>query len=248
MTAIYRDIPADSSQQARSRWAHKIFVALDYSDLATAGDMIDRLAPLGVRFKIGLQLLTLLGEAEILALSRATGGLFLDFKLYDIAQTVTHAVQSIVRLDPAFVTVVGEPHVMRAALEGKGDSPLRLLGVTVLTSLDQTDLRESGYAQSAAELVLMRARQASDIGLDGLICSPHEVATIRQQVGKKMCLITPGVRPAGSALGDQKRVMTPSEALQTGADYLVIGRPITAAPDPVAATQSIIDTLFVLSD
>ena len=223
--------------------ASRILVALDRPDPAEARALMRTLAPLGCGFKVGLTLLPMLGEAEIAEMTAEGGKLFLDYKLHDIGQTVAGAVRTICRTKAAFLTVHAEAPVMRAAVAAKSDENLKLLGVTVLTSLDDSDLQAAGYKDNVAELTARRAKQAKEIGMDGLICSPMEVAALRKIVGAEMCLITPGVRPLGSDQGDQKRVMTPRDALLAGADYLVIGRPIVAAPDPAQALADIIATL-----
>ena len=132
---------------------------------------------------------------------------------------------------------------MKAAVAGKGSSKLRVLAVTVLTSYDDKDLRDAGYSSPVSELVKRRAEQARDIGIDGLVCSPEEAAALRGIAGDKMVLVTPGIRPAGAATGDQKRIMTPAKAIAAGADYLVVGRPVTEAADPAAAARSIVEEI-----
>jgi orotidine-5'-phosphate decarboxylase len=138
-----------------------------------------------------------------------------------------------------FVTIHAYPKAMRAAVAARGDAPLGLLGVTVLTSMDDTDLEQAGYAGKVDELVLRRARDARQVGMDGIVCSPVEVAGVRAAVGPDIALVTPGIRPAGAATGDQKRVTTPADAIRAGADYLVVARPIIRAEDPRAAAEAI---------
>ncbi len=142
-----------------------------------------------------------------------------------------------------FLTVHAYPQTMKAAVEGARGSNLRVLAVTVLTSYDDSDLAEAGYGMAVGPLVAKRAAQARDIGIDGLVCSPEEAANLRVVVGREMALVTPGIRPAGSAAGDQKRIMTPARAIAAGADYLVVGRPIVEAADPKAAAQAIVDEI-----
>jgi orotidine-5'-phosphate decarboxylase len=151
---------------------------------------------------------------------------------------VAAGVKSVAGLGASFLTVHAYPQVMAAAVTAR-EQNLRILAVTVLTSLNDADLKEAGYAASAAELAARRAAQARDLGVDGLVCSPEEVANLRRIVGGGMTLVTPGIRPAGSTAGDQKRVATPAAAIAAGADYLVIGRPIIAASDPKAAAEAI---------
>jgi orotidine-5'-phosphate decarboxylase len=149
-------------------------------------------------------------------------------------------VESIARLGATFLSVHGYPQTMKAAVDGRGDSNLRILAVTVLTSYDDADLAAAGYDFTVDELVQERAGQARDIGIDGLVCSGEEVGALRAMLGHRMALVTPGIRPGGAQLGDQKRVKTPGEAIAAGADYLVVGRPILEASDPQAAAAAII--------
>jgi orotidine-5'-phosphate decarboxylase len=160
---------------------------------------------------------------------------FLDLKLYDIGETVKRAVAQIARVPGIrLLTVHAMKPVMLAAVAGRGESPLRLLGVTVLTSFDENDLREMGYRTSVKDLVELRVRHAIEAGMDGVVCSPLEVAAVRAAMGPKAVLVTPGVRSAGAAAGDQKRVASPTDALRSGASHLVIGRQVTRAADPRA--------------
>ena len=163
--------------------------------------------------------------------------MFLDLKLHDIGNTVTKGVESVAQMGATFLTVHAYPQTMKAAVEGKRGSSLRILAVTVLTSYDDADLAAAGYDLGVGELAAARAGQARDIGVDGLVCSAEEAANLRKIVGPGMVLVTPGIRPAGSATGDQKRIMTPAKAIQAGADYLVVGRPIVEAGDPKAAAE-----------
>jgi orotidine-5'-phosphate decarboxylase len=165
---------------------------------------------------------------------------FLDMKLHDIGNTVAQGVKSVARMGVSFLTVHAYPQTMHAAVDAAGDSGLRILAVTVLTSYDDADLAAAGYDFTVPELVAERAAQARDIGVDGLVCSAEEAANLREIVGPSVLLVTPGIRPAGAAAGDQKRIMTPSAAIKAGADYLVVGRPIVAAADPKAAAEAIV--------
>jgi orotidine-5'-phosphate decarboxylase len=164
---------------------------------------------------------------------------FLDFKFHDIDATVEKATRSVAGLDAQFLTVHARPDVMRAAVKGKGNSSLKVLGVTVLTSLDQKALEDIGYNDNAENLVMRRVHQALDAGVDGVVASPLEAAAIRAVVPESFLVVTPGVRPVGTAAGDQKRIATPAAALAAGASHLVIGRPISQAPDPVAAARAV---------
>jgi orotidine-5'-phosphate decarboxylase len=190
-------------------------------------------------YKIGLQLVFAGGIAFAEKLTKAGKKVFLDVKLLDIDNTVAGAIENIARIGMTFVTIHAYPKAMRAAAAARGDAPLGLLGVTVLTSMDDTDLEQAGYAGKVDELVLRRARDARQVGMDGIVCSPVEVAGVRAAVGPDIALVTPGIRPAGAATGDQKRVTTPADAIRAGADYLVVARPIIRAEDPRAAAEAI---------
>jgi orotidine-5'-phosphate decarboxylase len=221
----------------------RLIVALDVEDVAAARALVARLGDAVSFYKIGMELAYGGGLPLVEELKSAGRKVFVDLKLHDIGQTVERATRQIARLGADFLTVHAFPQTMRAARQGAGDSGLRLLAVTVMTSYDDADLAEAGYATSVADLVARRAGQARNIGIDGLILSPQEVAPIRAQVGPSMALVTPGVRPAGAALGDQKRVMTPAEAIAAGADHLVVGRPVTQAEDPRAAAERIVEEI-----
>jgi orotidine-5'-phosphate decarboxylase len=166
--------------------------------------------------------------------------IFLDLKLHDIPNTVARATEQVAGLGATFLTIHAYPQTMRAAAEAARGSGLKLLAVTVMTSYDDADLAAAGYALGVKDLVARRAAQAREAGVDGLILSPEEVAAMRALLGPGMLLVTPGVRPAGAAVGDQKRVMTPARAIREGADHLVVGRPVTQASDPRAAAQAIV--------
>jgi orotidine-5'-phosphate decarboxylase len=222
--------------QARNR----LILALDVPSVADAKTMVDRLGDTVAFFKIGYQLAFAGGLPYAETLIRAGNSVFLDLKLHDIGHTVAKGVESIARMGATFLTIHAYPQTMRAAVEARGDGGLRLLAVTVLTSYDDADLAAAGYDFTVTELVLERAAQAHDIGVDGLVCSAEEAAKLRPIVGASMALVTPGIRPIGADADDQKRVMTPAEAIAAGADYLVVGRPILGAPDPKAAAAAIV--------
>jgi orotidine-5'-phosphate decarboxylase len=173
-------------------------------------------------------------------LADAGNQIFLDMKLHDIGHTVARGVESIARLGASFLTVHAYPQTMHAAVEARAGSKLRILAVTVLTSYDDADLAAAGYDFTVSELVAERAAQARDIGVDGLVCAAEEAAKLRSLIRPSMVLVTPGIRPPGSAAGDQKRVMTPAAAIRAGADYLVVGRPIVNAEDPKAVAEAIV--------
>ena len=221
----------------------RLIVALDLPSVAAAEAMVARLGDAVSFYKIGYQLAFAGGLSFAEGLARSGRQVFLDLKLHDIGNTVAKGVDSVARLGATFLTVHAYPQTMKAAVEARGQSgssTLRILAVTVLTSYDDADLAAAGYDFTVAELVAERAAQARDIGVDGLVCSAEEAATLRPLVGPGMALVTPGIRPAGAESGDQKRIMTPAAAIAAGADYLVVGRPVVAAADPKAAAQAIV--------
>jgi orotidine-5'-phosphate decarboxylase len=222
----------------------RLIVALDLPDAAAAGEMVARLGDTVSFYKIGMELVYG-GDGLALArrLIRSGKRVFVDLKLHDIPNTVERATRQIAKLGATFLTVHAYPQTMRAAKAGAAGSGLQILGVSVLTSSDDADLQDAGYAYGVSELVARRARQAREAGIAGLILSPQELQEMREKVGPDFLLVTPGIRPAGGALGDQKRIMTPARAIAAGADYLVIGRPITAASDPKDATAAIIEEM-----
>jgi orotidine-5'-phosphate decarboxylase len=218
----------------------RLIVALDVPSAAAAEAIVDRLGDTVAFYKIGYQLAYAGGLPLARDLARAGKQVFLDMKLHDIANTVARGVESIAGLGATFLTIHAYPQTMRAAVDAKAGSALKLLAVTVLTSYDDGDLNEAGYALGVDALVADRAKRAHDLGVDGIVCSAAEAAALRLMVGADMVLVTPGIRPAGSDAADQKRVVTPANAITAGADYLVIGRPITAASDPRAVAAAII--------
>jgi orotidine-5'-phosphate decarboxylase len=217
-----------------------IIVALDVESAEEARALVRRIGPSISFYKVGLELYCAAGMDFVRELLGEGKDVFLDLKLYDIGETVKRAVAQVARSGVRFLTVHGVGAVMRAAREGRGDSPLQLLAVTVLTSFDQRDLADDGYCCEVSELVLRRARQAMGAGMDGLVMSPLEVASVRAVAGPDAILVTPGVRSAGAGKGDQKRVATPEEALRAGADYVVMGRQITRAQDPAAEVARVL--------
>lgn len=221
----------------------RLIVALDLPSVAAAEAMTRQLGE-SVRFyKIGYQLAFAGGLPFAAGLIASGKRVFLDLKLHDIGNTVAKGVESVAQLGATFLTVHAYPQTMKAAVEGKQGSKLRILAVTVLTSYDDADLAAAGYEMSVKELAVARAAQARDIGVDGLVCSAEEAASLRDIAGPGLVLVTPGIRPAGSATGDQKRIMTPARAIEAGADYLVVGRPVVAAPDPKAAAEAIVQEI-----
>jgi len=217
----------------------RLIVALDVPSLDAAQAVVARLGGTVTFYKIGYQFAFAGGLDYAPKLVQSGKRVFLDLKLHDIGNTVAAGVKSVSRLGASFLTVHAFPQVMRAAVDAR-ENGLRILGVTVLTSLSDADLAKAGYAATVRELALLRAEQACEIGMDGLVCSSEEVGTLRERVSNKLVLVTPGIRPAGAAAGDQKRVATPAAAIDAGADYLVVGRPIIDASDPKAAAEAII--------
>ncbi len=219
--------------------SERLIVALDVSSIEAAQAMVARLGDAVSFYKVGYQLALAGGLDYVPTLAAAGKRVFLDLKLHDIGHTVAEGVKSASRLGASFLTVHAYPQTMQAAVAAREGS-LRILAVTVLTSCNDSDLAAAGYRFTVAELVAARAGQARDIGVDGLVCAATEAAKVRSIVGSKLALVTPGIRPAGAAAGDQKRIMTPAAAIAAGADYLVVGRPIVAAADPKAAAQAIV--------
>jgi orotidine-5'-phosphate decarboxylase len=220
--------------------ADRLIVALDLPTLDEAEAMVARLGPSVTFYKIGYELAFAGGLALAERLIGQGKQVFIDLKLHDIGNTVAAGVRAIARSGATFLTVHAYPQTMRAAVEGRGDSGLRLLAVTALTSYDDADLKDAGYSLAVRDLVRVRAAQARDIGIDGIVCSAAETGIVREIAGPSMVIVTPGIRPAGSTSGDQKRVLTPGEALRAGVDYLVVGRPVVKAVDPRAAADAIV--------
>ncbi|WP_300515637.1 orotidine-5'-phosphate decarboxylase [Aliiroseovarius sp.] len=224
----------------------RLIVALDVPNALEGLQLAEKLGDSVSFYKIGLGMLTGGGLALANELKGELGKkIFLDMKLFDIGNTVEAAVRGLSQFDLDFLTVHGDPHVVRAAAEGKGGKDMKILAVTILTSLDRSDL-DAGLIKpgEVQDLVLERAARAMEAGADGVIASPQEAALIRalpEAAGK--LIVTPGVRPAGAALGDQKRVATPAQAIRDGADHIVVGRPINRAADPKAAAQAILAEL-----
>jgi orotidine-5'-phosphate decarboxylase len=218
----------------------RLIVALDLPSVAEAEKAVADLGDAVSFYKVGYELVLTGGLDFAAGLVRSGKKLFLDLKLHDIANTVSNATGRAAALGATFLTVHAFPPTMKAAVEGRGKSGLKLLAVTVLTSWNDADLKESGYGIGVRDLVLRRAEQAAVFGIDGLIAAATEAAELRRAVGKSMLIVTPGIRPAGSAAGDQKRVMTPTAAIKAGVDHIVVGRPIIEAKDRKAAVQAIV--------
>jgi orotidine-5'-phosphate decarboxylase len=218
----------------------RLIVALDMPEVARAEQLVAQLGDSVVFYKVGMELAYGGGFGLVERLAASGKQVFLDLKLHDIPNTVERAVAQIARLGATFLTIHAYPQTMRAAVAGRGGSALKLLAVSVLTSCDDADLIEAGYAFGVSALVARRGAQARAEKVDGLVASPAEAAELRARLGDDLILVTPGVRPAGAEPGDQKRVATPRQAILDGADYLVVGRPVTQAPDPKAAAQAIV--------
>jgi orotidine-5'-phosphate decarboxylase len=223
--------------------ANPIIVALDVESAGEARELVARLGNYVGFYKVGMELYAASGMEVVRELLAQGKQVFLDLKFYDIPETVKRAVAQVARTGVRFLTVHGSASIMRAAVEGRGSSDLKLLAVTVLTSFGPEDMDDLGYACEIGQLVEKRARKAVECGIDGLVASPLEAAAIRRMVGPQTILVTPGVRSAGSAKGDQKRVATPAEAIRDGANYLVIGRQITRAEDPAREAARVLEEI-----
>ncbi|WJR68393.1 orotidine-5'-phosphate decarboxylase [Neorhizobium sp. CSC1952] len=218
----------------------RLIVGLDIPTIAEAEKMVARLGDTASFYKIGYQLAFAGGLEFARDLVKDGKQVFLDMKLLDIDNTVAKGVENIVKMGVTMLTLHAYPKAMRAAVDAAKGSDLCLLAVTVLTSMDEADLVDAGYEYDPHTLVLRRAEQALAAGMGGIVCSAEESAAVRKIVGPNMAVVTPGIRPAGSDAGDQKRVMTPADALRAGSSHLVVGRPIVKAPDPKAAAQAIL--------
>ena len=218
----------------------RLIIPLDVPTVMEAEAMVETLGDTVSFYKIGHQLAFAGGLNFVRELRDAGKSVFLDMKLLDIDNTIAKGVKNIVRMGVQMTTIHAYPNAMKAAVDAARGSDLCLLGVTVLTSMDDNDLVKSGYSLNAHDLVLQRANQASEIGMGGVVASANEASEIRQSVRPEMMIVTPGIRPSGADVGDQKRVMTPADAIKAGSTHLVVGRPVTAADDPKAAAQAII--------
>lgn len=220
----------------------RMIVALDIASVDAARRIVETIGDAASFYKIGYRLAFAGGLPLAQELARTGKQVFLDLKLHDIGNTVREGVESISPLGMTFLTVHAYPQTMRCAVEGRSGG-LRLLAVTALTSYDDADAAEAGYRLAVRDLVRLRSQQARDAGIDGIVCSAAEAAIVREVVGPEIVIVTPGIRPAGSAAGDQKRTLTPREAIAAGVDHLVIGRPIIQASDPRGAALAILDDI-----
>ncbi|SCW38013.1 orotidine-5'-phosphate decarboxylase [Rhizobium mongolense subsp. loessense] len=218
----------------------RLIVGLDVPTLGEAEQIVSTLGDDILFFKIGYQLVFAGGLEFARDLAQSGKKIFLDMKLLDIDNTVASGVENIVKMGMSMLTLHAYPKAMKAAVEAAKGSDLCLLGVTVLTSMDEQDLIAAGYEYDPHTLVLRRAEQALLAGMGGVVCSAEESAAVRKIVGPGMAIVTPGIRPAGSEKGDQKRVMTPADALKAGSSHLVVARPIVKAPDPKEAARAIL--------
>ena len=222
----------------------KLIVALDVKSLAEAKEMVKKLSPAVRIFKVGMGLFTLCGPDAVTLVHDSGSKVFLDLKFHDIPNTVAHAIRSAAKLGVFMVNIhaLGGSEMMMRAVEAARESGKKpkLLGVTVLTSMDQSSIGEVGIERKIEEEVVSLARLGKESGLDGVVASPNETGLIRKNLGKDFIIVTPGIRPAGAEKGDQKRVMTPKEAVKAGADYIVVGRPVIETKDPLEAAKKII--------
>lgn len=225
----------------------RLIVPLDVPTVMEAEALVETLGDTVSFYKIGHQLAFAGGLNFIRELRDMGKQVFLDMKLLDIDNTIEKGVENIVKMGVQMTTLYAYPNAMKAAVKAAQGSDLCLLGVTVLTSMDDDDLKNAGYAHEAKELVLKRAQQASDLGMGGVVASAQESAGIRKIIDAKMAIVTPGIRPAGSEVGDQKRIMTPADAIKAGSTHLVVGRPITASDNPKKSAQNIIDEIASVS-
>jgi orotidine-5'-phosphate decarboxylase len=231
----------DSHYLDRAR--EKLIVALDFWEVEDARKLVRKLGDEVSFYKVGLGLQLVGGNEFAKELIAEGKRVFLDYKYYDIEETVQRAVAQAAELKITFLTVHGVASIMKAAVAGRGNSDMKILGVTVLTSMDAEDIKEMGFDGKVEDLVIARAKKALEVGVDGVVASALEAAELRKQTSNKLMIVSPGIRPSGGARHDQKRVATPFEAIRAGADYLVLGRPIYAADDPKAAAQATIQEM-----
>lgn len=225
----------------------QLIVGLDVPSVRDAEKLVEELGDAVSFYKIGHQLVFAGGLGFAKSLIAARKKVFLDMKLLDIDNTIAKGVENVAKMGVSMLTLHAYPKAMRAAVEAAKGSDLCLLGVTVLTSMDEADLKEAGYADTPETLVLKRAKQAREAGMGGIVASAAEAAAIRAAIGPDMAVVTPGIRPAGAEKGDQKRVMTPADALKAGASHLVVARPIIGAQDRKASALAILEEMRSVS-
>jgi orotidine-5'-phosphate decarboxylase len=218
----------------------RLIVGLDVPNVSEAAEIVKKLGSAVSHYKIGYQLAFAGGLEFARELARDGKKIFLDMKLLDIDNTVASGVENIAKMGMTMLTLHAYPKAMKAAVEAARGSGLCLLGVTVLTSMDEQDLIEAGYEYDPHTLVLRRAEQARRAGMGGVVCSAEEASAVRKILGPELAVVTPGIRPAGADKGDQKRVMAPGEAIRAGASHLVVARPIVKASDPLEAARAIL--------
>lgn len=223
----------------------RLIAALDLDTREKAEKLVKELGPHVGMFKVGMELFTAAGPDMVRSIVGNGGRVFLDLKFHDIPNTVAKAVASAAQLGASFVTVhlSGGRAMLEAAASALPAQGTQLLGVTVLTSHTDASLKETGAMGTVAETVLRLTQLARESGIDGVVCSPHEITMVREAAGGDMVIVTPGIRPKGTARGDQARVTTPGEARRLGADYIVVGRPITEAESPAEAAQAIVEEI-----
>jgi len=220
-----------------------LIIALDVPNADQARAIVASLGDSVSIYKVGMELYAAEGMRFVPELISAGKHVFLDLKLYDIGETVKRATAVIAQTGVRFLTIHANNPVMRAAADGRGGSNLQLLAVTVLTSWDQQDLAEDGYSCQLPDLIALRTRNAIRTGMDGLVCSPRDAAAVRKIVGPRIIIVTPGVRSQSAAAGDQKRIATPAEAIEAGANYVVIGRQVTRSEDPRSEVARILEEI-----
>jgi orotidine-5'-phosphate decarboxylase len=225
--------------------SERLIFALDMGEEDKAKKMVEELDGLVSFFKVGIQLQLGTGLRFVDWLIGNGKKVFLDLKYYDVPETVKRAVGEVAKTGVSFLTIHGDGSIIRGAVAGRGEARLKLLAVTVLTSLDAAGLKEQGYHCPVDDLVLYRAKMASESGCDGVIASGREIAAIRREVGRQLLIVTPGIRPAGFGVDDHQRSVTPGQAIKAGADYIVVGRPIRDAADPRAAAEEIIREMAI---
>ncbi|HVA00824.1 MAG TPA: orotidine-5'-phosphate decarboxylase [Terriglobia bacterium] len=221
----------------------RLIVALDFDSAEKAVELVERLDGLVSFFKVGIELQLAEGMKPVNYLISKGKKVFLDLKYFDVPQTVERAVQHAASLGVTFLTIHGNGKNIQAAVKGRGSADLKLLAVTVLTSLDGYDIQDLGFNCSVEELVIHRAKKAVEAGCDGVIASGYETKRIREALGEKLLIVAPGIRPEGFPKQDQKRAVTPRDAVQAGADYLVVGRYITTVPDPREAAERVLEEM-----